>query len=199
MLDEALQPVEPGGMGRIAKSDHVPLGYYGDEVATRATFPVIDGVRWALFGDMARVDDDGSIIVLGRGSQCINTGGEKVFPEEVEQALKGHPAVMDAVVAGVPDERFGERVAAVVSLRRGAAADTDTLREHCRLTLAGYKVPARIEFVAEVTRAPSGKADYRWARTVLAGQDPVRAEPDPAVAEPDRVVAERGGAPSGHR
>jgi acyl-CoA synthetase (AMP-forming)/AMP-acid ligase II len=171
VLDEALRPVGPGGVGRIATSGHVPLGYYGDEAATKATFPVIDGVRWALLGDMAEVDRDGSIIVLGRGSMCINTGGEKVYPEEVEQALAAHPAVADALVAGIPDERFGERVAAVVALRPGAAADTDALREHCHRTLAGYKVPARITFVAQVRRSPSGKADYRWARAVLAGQD----------------------------
>jgi 3-oxocholest-4-en-26-oate---CoA ligase len=169
VLDDALRPVPPGGTGRIAKSGHVPLGYFGDDAATRATFPVIDGVRWALLGDLARVDEDGSIVVLGRGSTCINTGGEKVFPEEVEQVLKAHPAVLDAVVAGVPDERFGERVAAVVALRPDGAAGPELLREHCRESLAGYKVPARIEFVPVVVRSPSGKADYRWARGVLAG------------------------------
>ena len=172
VLDEALRPVEPGGIGRIATAGHVPLGYYGDDAATKATFPVIDGVRWALLGDAAQLDDDGSVVVLGRGSMCINTGGEKVYPDEVERALKAHPAVTDVIVAGVPDERFGERVAAVVSLRPGAAAEPDALREHCRDTLAGYKVPARIEFVTEVARFPSGKADYRWARAVLRGQDP---------------------------
>jgi 3-oxocholest-4-en-26-oate---CoA ligase len=171
VLDEALRPVAPGGVGRIAKSGHVPLGYYGDEAATRATFPIIDGVRWALLGDMAAVTEDDAIVVLGRGSTCINTGGEKVFPEEVEQALKAHPAVLDAVVAGVPDDRFGERVAAVVQLRPGAdaGADADALREHCRATMAGYKVPARIEIVPLVVRSPSGKADYPWARRVLTG------------------------------
>jgi 3-oxocholest-4-en-26-oate---CoA ligase len=178
VLDDALRPVAPGGIGRIAKSGHVPLGYFGDAAATRATFPVIDGVRWALLGDMARIDEDGSIIVLGRGSTCINTGGEKVYPEEVEQALKAHPAVLDAVVAGVPDERFGERVAAVVSLRGGGpgasadAPDAEALREHCRGSLAGYKVPARIEFVPVVVRSPSGKADYPWARRVLRESGP---------------------------
>jgi 3-oxocholest-4-en-26-oate---CoA ligase len=177
VLDEALRPVGPGGIGQIARSGHVPLRYYGDEAATKATFPVIGGVRWALLGDMAEVDRDSSIIFLGRGSMCINTGGEKVYPEEVEQVLKAHPAVMDALVAGIPDERFGERVAAVVALRPGAAADTDALREHCRGTLAGYKVPARIRFVAQVTRSPSGKADYRWARAVLAGPEPAPSGP----------------------
>ncbi|TAM90941.1 MAG: acyl-CoA synthetase, partial [Jatrophihabitans sp.] len=114
VLDESLRPVPPGGVGRIAKSGHVPLGYLGDPVASAATFPVVDGVRWVVLGDLARVEPDGSIVLLGRGSQCINTGGEKVFPEEVEEALKSHPAVLDALVAGVPDERFGERVGAAV-------------------------------------------------------------------------------------
>jgi 3-oxocholest-4-en-26-oate---CoA ligase len=169
VLDEALRPVAPGGVGRIAKSGHVPLGYYGDEAATWATFPIIDGVRWALLGDLAAVTEDGAIVVLGRGSTCINTGGEKVFPEEVEQALKAHPAVLDTVVAGVPDERFGERVAAIVQLRPGADVSAGELRRHCRATIAGYKVPARIEFVPQVVRSPSGKADYPWARRMLTG------------------------------
>ncbi len=169
VLDEQLRPVPPGETGRIAKSGHVPLGYYGDEPATRATFPVIDGVRFALLGDLARVEDDGSIVVLGRGSTCINTGGEKVFPEEVEQVLKAHPAVLDALVAGLADERFGQRVAAVVELRPHEDAAADALRDHCREALAGYKVPARIVFVPAIVRSPSGKADYRWAASVVAG------------------------------
>jgi 3-oxocholest-4-en-26-oate---CoA ligase len=181
VLDDALRPVQPGEIGKLAKSGHVPLGYYGDEPATRATFPVVNGVRYAVLGDLATLEDDGTIVVLGRGSTCINSGGEKVFPEEVEQTLKAHPAVLDALVAGVPDERFGERVAAVVQLRAGTAPpgapdalvvpdapDADELREHCRATLAGYKVPARIEFVPQVVRSPTGKADYRWARATLA-------------------------------
>lgn len=168
VLDEQLRPVPPGQTGRIAKSGHVPLGYFGDEAATRATFPVIDGARFALLGDLARVEDDGSIVVLGRGSNCINTGGEKVFPEEVEQVLKAHPAVLDSLVAGLPDERFGQRVAAVVELREGAAADAEELRIHCREALAGYKVPARIVFAPAIVRSPSGKADYRWAASVVA-------------------------------
>jgi acyl-CoA synthetase (AMP-forming)/AMP-acid ligase II len=167
VIDEQLRPVRPGETGRLAKSGHVPLGYYGDDAATAATFPVIDGVRFAVLGDLGQVADDGTIVVLGRGSTCINTGGEKVFPEEVEQALKSHPAVLDALVAGIPDERFGERAAAVVELRPDATTAPDELRDHCRATLAGYKVPARIEFVAHVLRSPSGKADYRWARSVL--------------------------------
>lgn len=189
VLDEHLRPVRPGETGRLAKSGHVPLGYFGDEAATAATFPVIDGVRFALLGDLARVEPDGSIVILGRGSTCINSGGEKVFPEEVEQALKAHPAVLDAIVAGVPDERFGERVAAVVQLRAGTAADidADSLRAHCRQTLAGYKVPARIEFVPAVVRSPSGKADYPWARGVLAAAcaaAPAAAGAPAAAAQP---------------
>ena len=108
-------------------------------------------------------------MVLGRGSTCINTGGEKVFPEEVEQVLKAHPAVLDALVAGLPDERFGQRVAAVVELRPHEDAAADALRDHCREALAGYKVPARIVFVPAMVRSPSGKADYRWAASVVAG------------------------------
>ncbi|HYK32958.1 MAG TPA: AMP-binding protein [Streptosporangiaceae bacterium] len=170
VVDAERKPVGPGRTGWLARSGHVPLGYFGDEAATAATFPVIDGVRWAVLGDMARVEDDGSIVILGRGSTCINTGGEKVFTDEVEQALKSHPAVFDAVVAGVPDERYGQRVAAVVRLRDpDARLDADALRDHCRATLAGYKVPARVVFVAEVVRSPTGKADYRWASEVLAG------------------------------
>ncbi|MFC0862104.1 acyl-CoA synthetase [Sphaerimonospora cavernae] len=170
VIDETFRPVEPGSgeMGFIARTGHVPLGYYGDAEKTARTFPVVDGVRWSVLGDMARVEDDGTIVVLGRGSGCINTGGEKVFPEEVEQALKAHPAVMDVLVAGVPDERFGERVAAVVEIRSGVLAPgAEDLRAHCRAHIAGYKVPTSIVFVDAVVRSPSGKADYRWAKTVL--------------------------------
>ncbi|RSN63777.1 acyl-CoA synthetase [Actinomadura sp. WAC 06369] len=173
VVDAALRPIPPGSdePGYIARSGHVPLGYHNDPEKTAATFPVIDGVRWSVLGDMARVEADGTVVVLGRGSGCINTGGEKVFPEEVEQALKAHPAVMDALVAGVPDERFGERVAAVVEARPGTAPTADELRAHCRGHLAGYKIPALITFTGAVMRSPSGKADYRWAKRVLTGQE----------------------------
>lgn len=138
---------------------------------------MIDGTRFALLGDLARVEGDGSIVVLGRGSTCINTGGEKVFPEEVEQVLKAHPAVLDALVAGLPDDRFGERVAAVVQLRNSAHADADELRSHCRESLAGYKVPARIVFAPAIVRSPSGKADYRWAASVVAASLEAKSQP----------------------
>ncbi|MEU8343995.1 acyl-CoA synthetase [Spirillospora sp. NPDC048832] len=169
VVDAALRPVAPGSdeVGYVARSGHVPLGYHNDPEKTAKTFPVIDGTRWSILGDMARLEEDGTVVVLGRGSGCINTGGEKVFPEEVEQALKAHPAVMDALVAGVPDDRFGERVAAVVELREGASATAEDLRAHCRGHLAGYKIPAVVTFTDAVVRSPSGKADYRWAKRVL--------------------------------
>ncbi|MEV8637933.1 acyl-CoA synthetase [Streptosporangium sp. NPDC051023] len=173
VVDERLRPLAPGSpeTGFIARTGHVPLGYYKDPDKTAKTFPVIDGVRWAVLGDVARVEADGTTVLLGRGSGCINTGGEKVFPEEVEQALKSHPAVMDALVAGVADQRFGERVGAVVEVRAGVAApDAEELRAHCRTQIAGYKVPALLTVVQAIVRSPSGKADYRWAKRVLSGE-----------------------------
>ncbi|MGW2600901.1 acyl-CoA synthetase [Streptomyces klenkii] len=162
------EPVAPGGEGRVAQRGHVPLGYYNDPERTAATFFRAGGERWVLLGDMARAGADGEITLLGRGSQCINTGGEKVYPEEVEQALKAHPDVYDVLVAGVPDERWGQRVAAVVQLREGAGPlPPGTLEAHCRARLAGYKVPRRVVFTERVRRSPSGKADYRWARAVV--------------------------------
>ena len=137
-----LRPVAPGEPGRVAQRGHVPLGYYNDPKKTAETFFEADGERWVLLGDMATVDEDGIVTVLGRGSQCINTGGEKVYPEEVEQALKSHPDVYDALVAGVPDERWGNHVAAVVQLREGAGALTaDDVQAHCRTRLAGLQDP----------------------------------------------------------
>ncbi|MFD9612826.1 acyl-CoA synthetase [Streptomyces sp. NPDC059083] len=165
-------PVAPGETGRLAQRGHVPLGYYNDPAKTAETFFERDGVRWVLLGDMATVDASGVVTVLGRGSQCINTGGEKVYPEEVEQALKSHPDVYDALVAGVPDARWGNHVAAVVQLRDGAAAlDLDSLQVHCRRQLAGYKVPRQLVLTERIQRSPSGKADYRWARAVAVEAD----------------------------
>lgn len=166
------EPVAPGGIGRVAQCGHVPLGYYNDPARTAETFFVKDGERWVLLGDMATVDEEGVVTVLGRGSQCINTGGEKVYPEEVEQALKAHPDVYDALVAGVPDARWGSHVAAVVQLREGVARPS--LREiqaHCRDRLAGYKIPRQLVITESIRRSPSGKADYRWAREVAAAAD----------------------------
>ncbi|AZM57134.1 acyl-CoA synthetase [Streptomyces sp. WAC 01529] len=164
------EPVAVGEPGRLAQRGHVPLGYYNDPVKTAETFFQKDDERWVLLGDMATVDEDGIVTVLGRGSQCINTGGEKVYPEEVEQALKSHPDVYDALVAGVPDARWGSRVAAVIQLRPGAPAlDLEAVQTHCRALLAGYKIPRAVVFTDHIQRSPSGKADYRWAKTVAAG------------------------------
>ncbi|MEU5286719.1 acyl-CoA synthetase [Streptomyces sp. NPDC020755] len=166
------EPVVPGEPGRIAQRGHVPLGYYNDPAKTADTFFRRGEERWVLLGDMATVDADGIVTVLGRGSQCINTGGEKVYPEEVEQALKSHPDVYDALVAGVPDERWGNRVAAVVQLRSEAQTLTlDEIQAHCRTRLAGYKVPRALVLADRIQRSPSGKADYRWAKAVAAGAD----------------------------
>jgi acyl-CoA synthetase (AMP-forming)/AMP-acid ligase II len=166
VLDEHLRPSPPGVVGLLARRGHIPLGYYKDPVKSAATFPVVDGVRWSVPGDHARIEADGAITLLGRGSVSINTGGEKVYPEEVESALKALDAVFDAVVVGVPDERFGERVVAVVQTREGGEPDRDALRDQLRGQLAGYKVPRDVVAVDEIVRSPSGKPDYRWARGV---------------------------------
>ncbi|MGQ4715557.1 acyl-CoA synthetase [Streptomyces anulatus] len=166
------EPVPPGEPGRIAQRGHVPLGYYNDPAKTADTFFRRGEERWVLLGDMATVDADGIVTVLGRGSQCINTGGEKVYPEEVEQALKSHPDVYDALVAGVPDERWGNRVAAVIQLRQNTEALTlEAVQAHCRTRLAGYKIPRALVLADRIQRSPSGKADYRWAKAVAAGAD----------------------------
>ncbi|ARF54141.1 acyl-CoA synthetase [Streptomyces gilvosporeus] len=164
-------PVPVGEPGRLAQRGHVPLGYYNDPAKTAETFFERDGDRWVLLGDMASVDTEGIVTVLGRGSQCINSGGEKIYPEEVEQALKAHPDVYDALVAGVPDERWGNRVAAVVQLRAGSAPlDLASVQAHCRTRLAGYKIPRAVVFTDRIQRSPSGKADYRWAKAVVRGE-----------------------------
>ncbi|MBG0857468.1 acyl-CoA synthetase [Streptomyces spinoverrucosus] len=166
------EPVAVGEVGRIAQCGHVPLGYYNDPAKTAETFFERDDERWVLLGDMATVDEQGVVTVLGRGSQCINTGGEKVYPEEVEQALKSHPDVYDALVAGVPDAKWGNHVAAVVQVREGARKLTlADLQTHCRDRLAGYKIPRQLVITESIRRSPSGKADYRWAREVAAAAD----------------------------
>ncbi len=167
VLDSRLKPVEPGSgdIGQVARSGHISFGYYNDQKKTAETYVTVDGRRWLLSGDLATVEGDGIIAVLGRGTSCINTGGEKVFPEEIEATLKAHPAVFDVIVTGIPDPHYGERVAAVVQLRAGRPAPRiDELDDHCRARLAGYKVPRTYAFVAELKRSPAGKADYRWAR-----------------------------------
>ena len=162
------EEVEPGSgvAGFIARSGPIPLGYYKDERKSAETFRTLQGRRWSIPGDWCTVNADGTLELLGRGSVCINTAGEKVHPEEVEEALKLHPDVTDAVVVGLPDERWGEAVAAVVELRAGAAAGEPALRDFVRERLAGYKVPKRIVVVDSVGRSPSGKADYKAAKAL---------------------------------
>ena len=173
VIDEDFNFVEPGSgvIGKVARKGNIPLGYYKDEVKTAETFITgPDGTRYAVPGDFATVEADGSITLLGRGSVSINSGGEKIYPEEVEAAVKAHPAIYDATVIGVKDEKWGQRVAAVVQLRDdGELADIKDLQEHCRTEIAGYKVPRQVHFVDAVTRAPSGKPDYRWAAEMAAG------------------------------
>jgi len=167
VLKEDFTGVLPAGSGEsgwLARSGHVPLGYFKDAEKTAKTFPVIDGVRYAVPGDHAKVAEDGTIVVLGRGSVSINSGGEKIYPEEVEKALKHHPSVYDAVVVGTPNERFGQQVTAVVQARAGEVPDRDELTEFCAQHLARYKLPKAVIFVDEMVRSPSGKADYRWAK-----------------------------------
>jgi fatty-acyl-CoA synthase len=159
-------PLEPGTgeRGWLARRGRVPLGYYKDPEKTARTFPVVAGVRYAVPGDRAMLEADGRLRLLGRDSVTINTGGEKVFAEEVEHALKHHPAVYDAVVVGTPHPRWGQQVTALVRLREGAGASEDALRDAVREHLAPYKLPKAFVFVDAIERSPSGKADYRWAR-----------------------------------
>ena len=158
--------LEPGhdGMGWLAQRGYVPLGYKGDAVKTAATFPVIGGVRYSVPGDRARHLPDGSIELLGRDSVTINSGGEKIFAEEVESAIAGHPAVADVVVAGRPSERWGQEVVAVVALADGARAEAREIVDHAAAVIARYKLPKAVVFRPTIQRSPAGKADYRWAR-----------------------------------
>jgi acyl-CoA synthetase (AMP-forming)/AMP-acid ligase II len=169
VLTADLTPAPVGVVGKLARRGHVPLGYYHDPAKTAQTFPVVDGVRWSVPGDDARLEDDGTVTVLGRGSVSINSGGEKVYPEEVEGALKAHPDVFDAVVVGVPDERWGERVVAVVEPRDGRTPTLDELAGEARRHVAGYKVPRQVVLVDRIERSPSGKPDYRWAKRIASG------------------------------
>jgi acyl-CoA synthetase (AMP-forming)/AMP-acid ligase II len=164
-----------GEVGVLALGGRNPLGYYKDPDKSASTFKEIDGVRYSVPGDYATVDTDGAIALLGRGSVVINTGGEKVFPEEVEEILKLHPSVSDAVAVGIPDDRFGQAVTAVVELRPGKTASEPQLVEHVRGRLAAYKAPKRVRFVESIGRSPAGKVDYarhrsetaEWASTPL--------------------------------
>lgn len=174
VIDDAGKPVDPGSgqVGLIARKGHIPIGYYKDEAKSKATFVEYDGVRYSIPGDFARVEVDGTVTMLGRGSMSINSGGEKIYPEEVEGALKSHPDVFDALVVGVPDERFGQRVAAVVQAREGVRPGLQDLADTCRKDIAPYKAPRSVWFVDEIKRSPAGKPDYRWAKTQTELRDP---------------------------
>ena len=172
VLNEAMTAtLEPGhdGLGWWARSGNIPLGYLGDEEKTRRTYPVLDGVRYSVPGDKVRLLSDNTLELHGRESVTINSGGEKIFAEEVEQAIKHHPDVYDAVVAGRPSERWGSEVVAIVQLKAGKTASEESLLEECARHIARYKLPKGFVFADEVPRSPNGKADYRWAKALVAG------------------------------
>jgi fatty-acyl-CoA synthase len=172
VITEEGRDVEPGSgeIGKVAVRGHTPIGYYKDEEKSRATFIEIEGARYSIPGDYARVEADGTLVLLGRGSQCINTGGEKVFPEEVEEALKIHPAVHDAVVVGLPDDKWGQSVNAVVELWPEGEFDETELVTHVKGHLSGFKAPKRIVRTDTIGRAPNGKVDYQRLTAYAAGQ-----------------------------
>jgi acyl-CoA synthetase (AMP-forming)/AMP-acid ligase II len=170
VFDESLQPVEPGSgvIGKIARSGDIPVGYYNDPKKTAEVFLTVEGTRYVMPGDFATVEEDGSITLLGRGSIVINSGGEKIFPEEVESAVRSHPDVMDAIVCAAPDERWGQTVAAIIQPRQGHTPPSlENLQQHCRASIAGYKLPRRLHVVESVERSPSGKPDYTWAAAIV--------------------------------
>ncbi|HEY1739309.1 MAG TPA: AMP-binding protein, partial [Acidimicrobiia bacterium] len=163
IVDDDLRPVAVGVVGRLATSGPVPIGYHNDPERSASTFVEIDGKRWSIPGDLAYVGDDGMLHLVGRGSLCINTGGEKVYPEEVEAVLKTHPLVRDAAVVGAAEPRWGQLVTAVVTVD-SSAPELDDLRAHCRSTLAAYKAPRAVVLVDALARTSAGKLDYPWAR-----------------------------------
>jgi acyl-CoA synthetase (AMP-forming)/AMP-acid ligase II len=169
VLDENLTVVEPGSetIGKIARTGHIPLEYWKDPKKSGETFfQAPDGKRYSMPGDFARMEADGRITLLGRGSVSINSGGEKIYPEEVEHAVKSHPACFDAVVIGVPDARWGSKVAAIVQARPGTTVTLEEIQAHCRDQIAGYKIPRQLTLVDAIERSPAGKPDYRWAQRV---------------------------------
>ena len=180
VLDEDNKPLGPGGVGLLARGGNVPIGYYKDPEKTAKLFAEVDGKRYTVPGDWARVEEDGTFTLLGRGNTCVNTGGEKVYPEEVEGALKSHPDVFDALVIGVPDERLGQSVAALVQPRDGARLDLDGLEAHLRGEIAGYKVPRSVWIVDGISRTVSGKSDYKWAHAYTSEHAPDRGQAPPA-------------------
>lgn len=171
VLDDDLHPVAPGSgrIGRVARCGPVPIGYRDEPEATARTFPVLDGVRWAVTGDLASVEQDGSVTLLGRSERVINTGGEKVFADEIELVLRGHPSIADAIVVGEPDDRFGRQVVAIVEVAAGRTLGADELISWCRNNVARFKVPRRVVFVDRAPRTAAGKPDQRRASAMLDG------------------------------
>ena len=163
--------VAPGTdeLGRVAIRGRTPIGYYKDEKKSAETFVMIDGDRYSIPGDYATVATDGSINLMGRGSQCINTGGEKVYPEEVEECLKLHPDIADAAVVGLPDEKWGEAINALVQLTPGATLDESGVRNHVKEHLAAYKAPKHVIEIRTIGRAANGKLDYRALKATASG------------------------------
>lgn len=176
VIDENGKPLGPGGTGLLARGGNVPVGYYKDPEKTAKLFTEVDGKRYTVPGDWARVEEDGSFTLLGRGNTCVNTGGEKVYPEEVEGALKSHADVFDALVIGIPDDRLGQAVAAIIQPRPGAELDLDALDAHVRGELAGYKAPRSVWLVDEIGRTVSGKSDFKWARAHTETVPPARGQ-----------------------
>lgn len=172
---------QPGVTGLIARSGHVPLGYYKDEEKSKTIFVEVNGKRYVVPGDYARYEPDGMLTLLGRGSQCVNSGGEKIYPEEVEAALKSHDDVFDVLVIGVPDERLGQRVGAVVQARDNHSLDVAELQAHARHEIAGYKVPRSFWLVDEIQRSPTGKPDYPWALEHAQAHAPAYGDAQPAA------------------
>jgi acyl-CoA synthetase (AMP-forming)/AMP-acid ligase II len=170
VFDEEMNLVTPGSgvIGKIARCGDIPVGYYNDPVKTAEVFITVDGTRYVMPGDFATLEEDGTITLLGRGSVSINSGGEKIFPEEVESAVRSHPEVFDAIVVGAPDNRWGQRVAAIIQPRADKHPSLQDIQVHCRDAIAGYKVPRQLHVVDTIVRSPSGKPDYRWAAEIVA-------------------------------
>ncbi len=169
--DHRLVPPGSGQQGYLARSGHIPLGYYKDPQKSAAVFVTVEGKNWALTGDRATVEKDGTIVVYGRSSYCINSGGEKIFPEEVEQAVKNHPRIFDVLVVGTPHPRYTEQVTAVVQTRDADPLSLREIQDNCRKHIAGYKLPRELHRIERIERSPSGKPDYRWAREIaLSGE-----------------------------
>jgi len=175
--DGSYRHAQPGEVGDFSRSGYIPRGYYNDPVKTAKTFVEVEGKTWLLTGDQAKLEEDGaSMTIYGRGSNCINSGGEKIFPEEVEQALKAHPDIYDTLVVATPHDRWGEQVTAVVSLKEGVSSvSLENVQEEARKHIAGYKVPRAIHVAKEIGRLPNGKPDYKWAKAFALEQEGVPA------------------------